>query len=73
MCDTEGTDSYVCKQSCNKATPNEYLGQWILEIKKQQREAKFFFFFFLEKIVLYGHCCTENEAKIFFPKEKKNP
>ncbi len=29
-----------------KATPNQYLGQWILEIKKQEREAKFFFFFF---------------------------
>ncbi len=58
------------KKKITQATPNEYLGQWILEIKKQQREAKFFFFF-LEKIDLYGHCCTGTEANIFFPKEKK--
>ncbi len=30
----------------HKATPNQYLGQWILQIKKQEREANFFFFFF---------------------------
>ena len=50
-----------------QATPNEYLGQWILKIKKQQREA-----FFLRKNSSLRILLYQTEADIFFSK-RKNP